>query len=224
MILELQHKLNSLPDGEVLEAWVTTGYDNAGCQSIADQASRNDLEQGKRESVTVVLNEIVRSNGDDFYDNPNKNSVHGVRPWAQIAMKESRETISWMHQTFIEEETKEAVKDPYEVNIEGGRVVNIHVNIEPFHVDGKCVKETCGFGGVVCTKCTATKKDLHTIAKVIAGFRLDRSMEEMAALAATLERDQDGNIKRYNENQHQLHLGGQEQYCKLDNCLFSVRQ
>ena len=194
MIPEVKSKLGTLETIEFV-ANFSSGYDNAGNMPHANQKSRNDLCQDKRESAHIVLRNIEIKDGDEIYDNPYKNSCHGMRPWAQLAMKENRETLNKMHEEFMESETEVANTNVFKVYGVNGKTISFTVVIKPWIIDGKIVKESLGIGGAWCTKCTASQKDGHNIDCVLAGFRIDRDAEQIAELAEELA-DEEGNIRR----------------------------
>ena len=62
LLPEVQKVLGTLQSDAIgLTAYITTGFDGAGSMPVADQASRVNLAQEKRECAYVCLREITSS-------------------------------------------------------------------------------------------------------------------------------------------------------------------
>ena len=195
LLPHLQPKFDGV-ENKTIKAFFTTGFDGAGEMGVVDQQSRNNLCQSKRETAHACLREISTENGVTIYDNENKNSPHGMRPWMIACMNETRETVTWMHETFMEEEIRNVQAHVFHINLLNGNVVYVRVTIQPWMNDGKVIHLVTGLGGAVCTKCGANHKDIHSIICVIAGFNLERDMDKVKALAESLFAEDGGTIKR----------------------------
>ena len=189
--------LESLPDGSVVTAYITTGFDGAGSQSTANQKSRNAYDQGSRESAHVCLRVIKDANGNVVYDNPHKSSCYGMRPWLQQPVKENRESLKVIHDEFMNEEIDLVKTGTSNIKLASGKIIIVKHVVQPWLVDGKAIKDVCGLGGAFCTKCKCSKADAHNLEKARLGYDLDRDMKEVEALARSLMDSETGEIPRY---------------------------
>ena len=192
----ISNALLKVPEGENVIAEVSYGFDGASSQVVANQKSRNEYDQAHRESAVVCVRELHTESGQKIWDNPHKNSDHGMRPWLQAAMTENRDSLEMIHTEFMDEEVRNANATKSVVPLSEDKTVSIAHNVKARLVDGKCVREVTGLGGCFCTKCLAPKKDAHNKECVLRGFPLNRDMEEMASLALSLVDTETGEIPR----------------------------
>ena len=68
LLPEVQKELGTLQSDAIsLTAYITTGFDGAGSMPVADQASRVNLAQEKRECAFVCLREIKTDTNKIIY-------------------------------------------------------------------------------------------------------------------------------------------------------------
>ena len=193
---ELGEKLNDLQDGDEIICSITTGFDGAGSQVTANQKTRNEFEQSHRESAHICIRELKKQDGTILFDNPHKNSCHGMRPWLQIPVKENRESLNMIHQDFMNDEIQKVKDSRSCIVLPCGKRIYVKHVVQPWLVDGKAIKEVTGMGGAFCTKCKCSKKEAHDVQTVSCGFELNRDMSEVASQAAALCDDVSGDISR----------------------------
>ena len=82
-----------------------------------------------------------------------------MRPWFCLPIKENNETQRLLHETFIENEMKEASKMISDVKVPNKRCLKCHHKMEPFLMDGKAAEEACGAKGAYCLVCDSSLEE-----------------------------------------------------------------
>ena len=185
-----------LQDGEEIVCYITTGFDGAGSQVTANQKTRNEYDQTHRESAHVCIRQLKAQDGRILYDNPHKNSCHGMRPWLQIPVKENRESLEKIHNDFMNEEIRLVKEMRSCIVLPCGKKIYVKHIVQPWLVDGKAIREVTGMGGAYCTKCKCSKSEAHDVNRVSDGFELNREMTEVESQATTLCNSETGDINR----------------------------
>jgi hypothetical protein len=91
----------------------------------ANQKSCNGIEQGFRETITLVLRDIRTTNGDSVWDNPHVASPHGIRLWGLIPAKENRNLLAEML-PMMDKEGDEVEANLISVVLSDGTVIQVH--------------------------------------------------------------------------------------------------
>ena len=72
-----------------------------------------------------------------------------------------------------------------------------HVKIRYFMLfDGQLISMTSGLGGAACTMCPATKEQMIDVECIKKGFKITHNIERLNNLYYSLEKNEDGSIKK----------------------------
>ena len=197
MLVENLDPVKSFP----LKAEWNTGFDGSGGQITAMQSSRNAsddnpfLSQQNRETVVAVLKGITTKDNLKVFATETIGAAHECNIYMLIPAKENRELMK-KFLPIVDDETEALEKEVQQIITPNGKEIPVQSIAKLRIADGKGVKESTGLGGAYCMLGTCSKEDGQDINKIRAGFKFDRSMEQVAEIYRQLYNEERGTITK----------------------------
>ena len=159
------------------------GLDGSGSHSSPHLMSEVNMDRSNYIVFMVSPLQILDRFGNVLWENRHPNSCFSNQPVALICQKETIDTVMELSKLINPEIAS--------LNENGIDYLNGHVNIliKASMFDGKTLAVMTGKGGAPCIACKANRSDINNIAKVVCGFPLDCSIEDIKETILQLTSD-----------------------------------
>ena len=187
--LTLEERLSTL-DGSLFDDKVhismTYGLDGSGCH--ANYRGIRDYSTEQLMNVCFSISEIFDREMKPIWSAAARghSSPYNIRPLAIIPRKESDEFLKDF-MPWLDAQVRTVEDRGLEIKLPNGRAVKVKIyKTKPSMIDGKMIVHLAQLGGCYCTMCDLSEEQCHDPGTIEAGFKINRSVDELRGLARFL--------------------------------------